>query len=93
MTTITFPYLVTLQPLLKWLEEECTAAASLDDYQRTREWYFRLKPALVSLVGWRSGGGELLESTQAYDVAYEYLHSYCLNRVQKCKNASATIDL
>lgn len=91
--TITFTDLVALQPQLKWLAQECTTATALNGYQRTRYWYFRAKPALVSLVGWRSRGGEILESTEAYDVAYSYLHSYCLNRVEQCKHAHATLTL
>jgi hypothetical protein len=82
--SLTFSDLVSLEPGLSDIEGLARLAAYGPAAARDRVWYSRIKPRLVSLIGYHARGkhAATLGTPEAYDVAYQHLYFRILHEVR-----------
>ena len=74
-TELTFESLCALEPQLRILALACRHywLSRHSDRETERRWFLEIKPAMAKLVGDCANNPEL-RSSQAYDMAYQYLY-------------------
>lgn len=76
MDKITITDLVKLEPRLKDLMRDILNSGDELDYCADKLWYREIKPRFLRIIGrYATTNNEILKSSYAYDIAYQFLYN------------------